>query len=87
MEASIREEDPGAFISDAHWETVYESVFGTSRDVYSALRALNTRLEYYDPDTSYEEDVRAYVEALREKVEHLEAIIGDAPLTQGRFSY
>ena len=61
MEADIREEESGVVISNAYWETAYEAVFGTSKDVHSALRALNTRLEYYDPDTTYEEDVRAFV--------------------------
>ncbi len=87
MEAGIREE-AGASISNAYWETAYEAVFGTSKDVHSALRALNTRLDYYDPDTTYEEDVRAFVDALREKVEQLEHVLGDSPLfSQNQTSY
>ena len=42
MEADIREEESGVVISNAYWETAYEAVFGTSKDVHSALRALNT---------------------------------------------
>ena len=87
-EAGIREEEAGASISNAYWETAYEAVFGTSKDVHSALRALNTRLDYYDPDTTYEEDVRAFVDALREKVEQLEHVLGDSPLfSQNQTSY
>ena len=88
MEADIREEESWVVISNAYWETAYEAVFGTSKDVHSALRALNTRLEYYDPDTTYEEDVRAFVDALREKVEQLEHVLGDSPLfSQNQTSY
>ena len=88
MEADIREEESGVVISNAYWETAYEAVFGTSKDVQAVLRALNTRLEYYDPDTTYEEDVRAFVDALREKVEQLEHVLGDSPLfSQNQTSY
>ena len=45
MEAGIREEESGTSISNAYWETAYEAVFGTSKDVHSALRALNTVVE------------------------------------------
>jgi hypothetical protein len=87
-EAGIREEEPGAIISNAYWETAYEAVLGTSKDVQAALWALNTRLKYYDPDTTYEEDVRAFVDARREKVEQLEHVLGDSPLlSQNQTSY
>ena len=35
MEAGIREEESGVVISNAYWETAYEAVFGTSKDVHS----------------------------------------------------
>lgn len=71
MDACIREEDPGIAISDSHWEVVYATIFRTSPIVYAALRQLGTRLEYLDPDSTYETDIRAYVHALREKVDCL----------------
>ena len=71
MDARIREEDPGIAISDSHWEVVYATIFRTSPIVYAALRRLGTRLEYLDPNSTYEEDIRAYVHALRKKVDYL----------------
>ncbi len=44
------------------WEIIYEEVFKMSAD----LRKITGPLDYYDPDTTYEADVRAYVDALDE---------------------
>jgi len=54
--------------SDASAETKYELIF--SEDLSQALGQI-FRLDYCDPDTSYEEDVGAYVWALREKCSEL----------------
>lgn len=50
--------------SMASAETKYELIF--SADLSCALSEI-FRLEYYDPDTTCEEDVAAYVLALRDK--------------------
>lgn len=42
------------------WEIKFELVFDIAREV----RALGFDIEYCDPDGSYEEDARAYVDAL-----------------------
>lgn len=57
--------------SDAAAETKYELIF--SEDGSRALGQI-FQLDYYDPDTSYEEDVQAYVAALREKCAELRKI-------------
>ncbi len=47
------------------WERKYTLVFGSHRTkVVPLLKRAGLTLDYYDPDTSYEEDVRAYVYAL-----------------------
>lgn len=45
------------------WEEKYELIFSDriSRFVFD-----NCSLDYYDPDTSYEEDVKAFVNAFNE---------------------
>ena len=57
--------------SEAAAEIKYELIF--SEDLNRALSQI-FRLDYYDPDTSYEEDVQAYVSALREKCAKLRKI-------------
>lgn len=44
------------------WEIKYELVFDVAREV----RELGYDIEYYDPDATYEEDVRAYATALEQ---------------------
>ena len=57
--------------SDVSAETKYDLIF--SEDLSRALGQI-FGLDYYDPDTSYEEDVGAYVAALREKCTELRKI-------------
>ena len=57
--------------SAASGETKYQLIF--SEDLSQALGQI-FRLDFYDPDTSYEEDVGAYVLALREKCSELRKI-------------
>ena len=49
------------------WETAYGMVFPGPRNerMQELLKQLGLRLDYYDPDTSHEEDVLAYVNALQ----------------------
>jgi phenylalanyl-tRNA synthetase beta subunit len=44
------------------WERKYDLIF--SNEISSKIRSMTYNIEYYDPDTSYEEDVNAYVNAL-----------------------
>ena len=63
-------------ISD-HWETTYDLVFSDalSKPIYQALRELNQRLDYYDPDSSYEDDVLAFASAVEDKVQQLQVVL------------
>lgn len=61
--------------SMASWETKYDMVF--SDEVSIRMHELVT-FDYYDPDTTYEEDVRAFRNAVMEKARELEIVIGDA---------
>lgn len=66
---------------DAAWESAYEQIF--SDDVALALasifNALTWRFDYCDPDTTYEDDVVAYVTALREFCATKQAELDGAP--------
>lgn len=59
-----------------NWELKYDLIFSEkfSRKVFSLIKELGTSLEYYDPDSSYEEDLRAFSEALSSKLVELEKI-------------
>ena len=51
------------------WATKSMLVFNTHRQqVNGLLWEIGKNLDYYDPDTSYEEDARAYVNALEDLV-------------------
>jgi hypothetical protein len=51
--------------SGATWEYKYDRIFGMSRGIRGLIDELDISFSWCDPDTSYEEDVTAYVEALR----------------------
>jgi adenosine deaminase len=55
--------------SDADWETKYDLIF--SEEISVAVRATGVSFDPCDPDTSYQEDVLAYVEALVDKANEL----------------
>jgi hypothetical protein len=61
----------------ALWDTTYSLVFNKnlSTKIKDCLAELNVDLEYYDPDTSYKEDVLAYYEAVKSEVETLTKLI------------
>lgn len=52
---------------DASWEAKFDLIF--SNDLNGAVRATGICFDYYDPDGSYEDDVRAYVRALVDKAD------------------
>lgn len=51
--------------SNLSWKEKYEVVFSTNRNQIEPLLK-PYEFEYYDPDTTYEEDAKAYVYALQE---------------------
>jgi hypothetical protein len=61
--------------SDVTAKTKYELIFDAG-----LCRSLDQIfvLDYVDPDTSYEDDIAAYVSALRGKCSELRQITGDA---------
>lgn len=56
--------------SDASWQTKYDLIF--SSDISEKIKKTEVSCPYYDPDTSYEEDVLAYVSVVNEKADELE---------------
>ena len=72
------EYDERSFTTDEEWEAKYDMIF--SDQLAKRIRELMGPLDYYDPDTSYYEDVQAYVTALndewRRKKKVLEAKYG-----------
>jgi hypothetical protein len=53
------------FESDLPWDTKYDLIFSEniSVEVFNLIK-----LDYYDPDTSYEEDVTAFVRYFKDKM-------------------
>lgn len=56
------------------WEALYELVFGPY-GIRAGQLDTGIPVDWYDPDTSYEEDVRAYLNALKEKAETYATLI------------
>lgn len=54
-------------------EEKYSLIFSEkiSRFVFNFFEKIKMKLDYYDPDTSYKEDVKAFLDALNDKMEHL----------------
>jgi hypothetical protein len=60
----------------ALWETKYNLIF--SDDLSGRIASLGISLtDYWDPDTSYEEDVKAYVQAVMVKADELRGLVND----------
>ncbi len=55
------------------WDAKYRQVFSDacSGNIYHLLKEMGERLEYYDPDADYEDDVRAFASAVDDKLEQL----------------
>ena len=70
--AELREFIDADIDSDDPWEGKYDYIFSkevSQGKVKDFLAQTNLRLDYYDPDMSCEDDVRAYVDALEDLVE------------------
>lgn len=52
--------------SELEWEEKYDLIFSDtlSSRIYETLKNINIRFDYYDPDTSYEEDAVAFSNGL-----------------------
>jgi hypothetical protein len=50
------------------WEKVFDAVFqgGVCKRACAIAHKLNTILDYYDPDTTYQEDAQAFIRGLEE---------------------
>lgn len=61
---------------EVDWETKFDLIFSkhVSRRIFSLFKELNINFDYYDPDGSYEEDVKAFRSALDEKMKDLSKI-------------
>lgn len=62
------------------WRTAYDLVFNRSNNkaMWTCLRQLNLDFDWYDPDTSYEEDVQAFASALKGLKKRLEPFMARA---------
>jgi hypothetical protein len=60
--------------SEASWETKYDLIF--SDQISVAIRNTGVSFSYYDPDSSYEEDVRVFVSSVADKALELKKVLG-----------
>lgn len=67
------------FGSGATWEYKFDRIFGMSNGIRALLNELNISFDWTDPDTTYEEDVTAYVNALRAVKENVVQELERAP--------
>lgn len=53
---------------DLTWEEKYDLIFSDelSGKCFDIAKKLDDKIDYYDPDTTYEKDVMAFVEAIRD---------------------
>ncbi len=55
------------FASTLEWTDKYDQIFGIGKNAIKVLQEkLELRFDWYDPDTTYEEDTTSFVLALRE---------------------
>ena len=64
-------------VSGVSWETKYDLIF--SRHFNERWAATEMKVEWSDPDTSCEEDVRAFVDAMSEKADELRLLLPSLP--------
>ena len=60
-------------LSGTTWEYKYDRIFNIGPGIRKLIEELGISFEWYDPDTSYEEDVTYYVEALQRLKTNLES--------------
>lgn len=54
--------------SEADWSDKFDQIFAINKEICK----IDMSFDWYDPDSTYEEDVSSYVEALKEKVKNYE---------------
>ena len=71
IEAFLRLADEAVAVqdSDVSWETKYDLLF--SSEISGAISKTGVEISYVDPDGSYEEDVRAFIDAVEKKATDL----------------
>ena len=63
------------FNSEASWKTKYDVIFGIRNGMLEPqLKAAGLELEWYNPDTDYQDDVTAFVNAAEKLLEELEKL-------------
>ena len=74
------EEAYTVYNSEVSWERKYRLIFSeaVSGQIIKALSGLNLVLVWCDPDTSYQEDVTAYINALEELERDIGKLYEDA---------
>ncbi len=65
--------------SDIAWTTKYDLIF--SLEICGAITNTGIAITFHDPDTSYEEDTRAYVAAIEEEAVELRRVLPLLELT------
>jgi hypothetical protein len=63
-------------LEDVSWETKYGCIF--SVDISQKILETGLTPDYYDPDGSYEDDIKAYVQAIIARAEEYEKILACA---------
>lgn len=76
---TIHEQANRIFNSEASWEAKYDLIFS---DAISEKVFREIHLDYCDPDTSYEEDVTAFINAFNQKMEDILKATDDSLLMQ-----
>jgi len=61
--------------SGVSWHTKFELIFAQADSVKAAIKEIGMELEWYDPDTSYEDDLIAFMKALDEIGEELAIVL------------
>lgn len=70
---NLQKEANEIYNSDIPWETKYKLIFSKniSRKFYELIEEINEHFSYYDPDSSYDDDVIAFISAMNEKIEEI----------------
>lgn len=67
---TLYEQAKKIFDSDITWELKYDLIFSLE-----ISKKVSGKFEWYDPDTSYEEDVTYYMNAFGEYVEQIKKLL------------
>ncbi len=70
--------------SDASWESKYNLIF--SDECSRVIFANGPLPDYYDPDMNYEDDVRAFAEAVKRKADEYRKALGFGQNEEGLFA-